>query len=57
MSSEKLTNPTNSDEHLNKLLRSIEVSRNPRLIGGFTTSLSTDLKYRRIKEKKDIHSN
>jgi hypothetical protein len=57
MSSEKLTNPTNSDEHLNKLLRSIEVSRNPRLIGGFTTSMSTDLKYRRIKEKKDIHSN
>ncbi len=49
---------TPDDDHqLNQLLRSIQVSRNPRLLGGYTSSLSTDKKYRRMKEKKDIHSN
>lgn len=52
----KITTP-DADQHLNQLLRSIQISRNPRLLGGFTSSLNTDKKYRRMKENKDIHSN
>ena len=48
---------TDDDQKLNQLLRSIQISRNPRLLGGYTCSLSTDKKYRRIKEKKDMHVN
>ena len=48
---------TDDDKKLNQLLRSIQISRNPRLLGGYTCSLSTDKKFRRIKEKKDMHVN
>ncbi len=48
---------TDDDQKLNQLLRSIQISRNPRLLGGYTCSLSTDKKFRRIKEKKDMHVN
>ena len=33
------------------------MSRNPKLLGGYTCTISSDKKYRRMLEKKDIHVN